>query len=610
MQKIQGFVEAGNTTLTITGAAGTISRKIQGSFPSATITVYKAGTLNLATIYSDNSLTAKANPFVAGSDGTWFFYAADGRFDVKFSGGSLGAPFTLGDFLIFDERAVFANVTDAQYGADNLGVADSSAAFTAALAAANIILVPYGVYRWNSTVTGMTTGKCMIAFGTTNRWRGSSPVTINFYGTTAAMSITPGVGVILDTICMQGIHLNGSNVNGAVDGILFDADAGGSCAIEGFIAENCTISDFPQYQVHSLRTVFDVTWRHCTFMNPNRAADNLIQIEYDGVAGAPSQWTFDDCWQAQYTAGKWCTWAAKATALSTNAIADLRFQNGTVTTAAGGAGANGIGVYGGIQVIGTHIENNDTTDTTNIGIMYTGSNGAFICPSNLSNYGRGITIGNPSVKTTEALGCIITGAPGFNNYGVGGVDCLIVDGGSRAGTGIMVMGFFTSAQFTLQNDRQTIDGNRTDLRFLFTNLNTSTQLSGPIGIGMTPDLWLTILALRNNGIGLRNASAFNQISARLIQDGADIGQLLLYDASESNRAVLNGSGLTAFSTIGAAAVAASAIMNLASTTRGFLPPRMTTAQRDAIAAPDTGLLIFNLTTGVYNFYNGAVWGAV
>lgn len=50
--------------------------------PSASITVNLAGTATLATIYSSNSYAALANPFVADSDGTWEYFAADGRYDV------------------------------------------------------------------------------------------------------------------------------------------------------------------------------------------------------------------------------------------------------------------------------------------------------------------------------------------------------------------------------------------------------------------------------------------------------------------------------------------------------------------------------------------------
>lgn len=51
----------------------------------------------------------------------------------------------------------------------------------------------------------------------------------------------------------------------------------------------------------------------------------------------------------------------------------------------------------------------------------------------------------------------------------------------------------------------------------------------------------------------------------------------------------------------------SAIFHTQSTTQGFLYPRMTTTQRDAIASPAEGLHIYNLTTHADNFYNGTAW---
>lgn len=61
---------------------------------------------------------------------------------------------------------------------------------------------------------------------------------------------------------------------------------------------------------------------------------------------------------------------------------------------------------------------------------------------------------------------------------------------------------------------------------------------------------------------------------------------------------------------GALSLTSSAIFEIASTTKGFLPPRMTTTQRDAIASPVAGLMIFNSTSSKLNFYNGSSWEAV
>lgn len=51
----------------------------------------------------------------------------------------------------------------------------------------------------------------------------------------------------------------------------------------------------------------------------------------------------------------------------------------------------------------------------------------------------------------------------------------------------------------------------------------------------------------------------------------------------------------------------SSALDVSSTTKGFLPPRMTTAQRDAISSPATGLTIFNLSNNKLNVYNGSSW---
>jgi hypothetical protein len=54
----------------------------------------------------------------------------------------------------------------------------------------------------------------------------------------------------------------------------------------------------------------------------------------------------------------------------------------------------------------------------------------------------------------------------------------------------------------------------------------------------------------------------------------------------------------------------SAKLDVTSTTSGFLPPRMDEGQRDAIASPATGLMIFNTTAGQYQFWSGTAWAGL
>lgn len=96
----------------------------------ATVTVYNAGTTTLATIYSNNGVTAKSNPFLTDTfDGRYNFYAANGTYDIvyRFPGATFDAAhtkriglFDQADFvasgggatgIIFEVVAVSANAT-------------------------------------------------------------------------------------------------------------------------------------------------------------------------------------------------------------------------------------------------------------------------------------------------------------------------------------------------------------------------------------------------------------------------------------------------------------------------------------------------------------------
>ena len=59
--------------------------------------------------------------------------------------------------------------------------------------------------------------------------------------------------------------------------------------------------------------------------------------------------------------------------------------------------------------------------------------------------------------------------------------------------------------------------------------------------------------------------------------------------------------------IGTATPDASAKLDIASTTQGLLPPRMTTTQRNAIASPAEGLVIYNTTTKGLEFKSSTGW---
>jgi hypothetical protein len=69
---------------------------------------------------------------------------------------------------------------------------------------------------------------------------------------------------------------------------------------------------------------------------------------------------------------------------------------------------------------------------------------------------------------------------------------------------------------------------------------------------------------------------------------------------------LTGGTLTGALGIGETPVA-SALLDVASTTQGFLPPRMTSTQRTAISSPAEGLQVYDLTVHQLYLWNGSSW---
>ena len=103
-------------------------------------------------------------------------------------------------------------------------------------------------------------------------------------------------------------------------------------------------------------------------------------------------------------------------------------------------------------------------------------------------------------------------------------------------------------------------------------------------------------------------------AAAITSGGSDDSNTLYFATSldggypDGNNAdmVINASGNVG---IGTNSPNASAILELSTTQRGLLPPRVTTTQRDAICSPAEGLTVYNTTTDALNYYTGSAWSA-
>ena len=115
----------------------------------------------------------------------------------------------------------------------------------------------------------------------------------------------------------------------------------------------------------------------------------------------------------------------------------------------------------------------------------------------------------------------------------------------------------------------------------------------------TGSSWVVLLVGVNNSIA--DTDGDTQLQA---EESAD-EDILRFDTNGTERLRINNSGQVGMGTT--TAVATSALLELRSTTQGFLPPRMTSDQRDAITDTATGLLIYNTTTHKINYYTNGEW---
>jgi len=79
--------------------------------------------------------------------------------------------------------------------------------------------------------------------------------------------------------------------------------------------------------------------------------------------------------------------------------------------------------------------------------------------------------------------------------------------------------------------------------------------------------------------------------------------------SASTAAPTNGLSVSGTVNIGTNTSVTTAALQVSSTTQGFLPPVMTTTQKNAIATPASGLIVYDTTLNALNFYNGSSWSS-
>jgi hypothetical protein len=227
----------------------------------------------------------------------------------------------------------------------------------------------------------------------------------------------------------------------------------------------------------------------------------------------------------------------------------------------------------------------------------------------VSSFGAGSTIGTQvgfiadgtiigATNNYAFQGAIGNGTGNWNLYMSGTADNYLA--------GKLVIGTTTVSTFALDvNGTARVSGATTlsgAVAINSTNVSTGYALfvNGVTGlVALTLSDELTIgenFAIKNNGSQTIDIDANNNSTNAIFRVTCNAQANELFRVNESGNFML-----------GTVTEIASAKLVVTSTTQGFLPPRMTTTQKNAIGTPAAGLVVYDTDTNKLCCYNGTSW---
>jgi uncharacterized protein (TIGR02145 family) len=271
-------------------------------------------------------------------------------------------------------------------------------------------------------------------------------------------------------------------------------------------------------------------------------------------------------------------------------------------------------------------------------ILYNGSNGAPYNTTTLDFFIAGATVGNFSIYYyIYPQNGIQNGSPDglalahdgilipeqFLSYegtftGVGGpaegilsLDIGVTeDNFTPVGFSLQLSGTGSQyANFSWQAPATATSGTSNNNQVFDTVGGSGGSSQGNIGIGVTsPEQKLQVYGKIAAAFGSTNSASY------VFDDGSE-NTGLSSPGTKTVSVINNGAETARFTSSGQMAVgtnnpATSAIVEVASSEKGILIPRMTTNERDSIGNPAEGLMIYNTTESKFNYYTDDNWKAV
>jgi hypothetical protein len=147
----------------------------------------------------------------------------------------------------------------------------------------------------------------------------------------------------------------------------------------------------------------------------------------------------------------------------------------------------------------------------------------------------------------------------------------------------------------------------------FGNLLVGTSTNAGFALDVNGTARVGNLRLLNTSDTLEFANTLvriRRVANRMAFDGFDGFEFVDSNASASRMRIFGTTGNVLIQNGGTFTDVASAILNVNSTTQGVLFPRMTTTQKNAIASPATGLVVYDTTLNKLAVYTGATWETI
>ena len=201
----------------------------------------------------------------------------------------------------------------------------------------------------------------------------------------------------------------------------------------------------------------------------------------------------------------------------------------------------------------------------------------------------------------------LTKSGNLNNYTyIFGGGNTVNNSGNTSYTSNTVLGSFNSQTNGIANflggSRHTTNG----------GYNTTMGYQNTLqGKGATIGVWVESSADFADawGFGWSSVDKFTNTQTKSLELGWEIKSTdtAPFRFAQTSDSWINGSGGLG---VGTSSVDSSAQLDVSSTTKGFLLPRMTTTQKNAISSPASGLMVYDTTLSKLCVYTGAAWETI